>query len=331
MTDQDYATTFTVDQTPEQVFDAINNVRGWWSAGIEGEAEKLGSEFTIHVPGVHRSTQKVEELIPGKRVVWRVVDADLSFVEARGEWKGTEIRFEFNETGAGTEVRFRHVGLVPEFECFDVCSNAWAGYVNGSLRNLITTGTGQPIEGDVDDRELARTGPTTARDETIRASQSFTTTFSVDQAPEDVFAAINNVPGWWNEIDGTADILGAEFIYEVADVHRCRIRVTELVPGERVVWLVVENHFNFTRDETEWTGTEVRFEISREGGRTQLRFEHAGLIPAYECFDVCSNAWVGYITGSLRSLIETGTGRPNENEEGLARADEQRQQLSLVG
>lgn len=162
-------------------------------------------------------------------------------------------------------------------------------------------------------------------------SQNFTTAFSVDRSPEDVFAAINNVPAWWSEIEGTTDEVGGEFLYQVADIHRCRIRVTELIPGERVVWLILENYFHFTSDETEWTGTEVHFDISRNNDRTEVRFEHVGMVPEFECFDICSSAWGGYINGSLRSLIETGTGRPNENEEGKARADEQRQRLSIVG
>lgn len=58
------------------------------------------------------------------------------------------------------------------------------------------------------------------------------------------------------------------------------------------------------------------------GGRRyrQVRFTHAGLVPAYECYDVCSNAWGEYITGSLRKLITTGKGEPNPVEEHAGRA-----------
>ena len=39
-----------------------------------------------------------------------------------------------------------------------------------------------------------------------------------------------------------------------------------------------------------------------------------GLVPEYECFNVCSNAWGFYVKTSLRSLITTGKGRPNQKE-----------------
>ena len=41
-----FSSVFTVDRSPEVVFAALNNVRGWWSANIEGETDKLGDEFT---------------------------------------------------------------------------------------------------------------------------------------------------------------------------------------------------------------------------------------------------------------------------------------------
>ena len=139
-----YSTSFMVDQSPQEVFDAINNVRGWWSGEIQGDTDKLGAEFTYRVQDVHRSKQKITEIIPGKKVVWRVLDADLSFAKNRSEWKGTDIVFEIGKKSGKTEVRFEHVGLVPAYECYDNCSNAWGLLVNGNLRKLITTGQAQP-------------------------------------------------------------------------------------------------------------------------------------------------------------------------------------------
>jgi uncharacterized protein YndB with AHSA1/START domain len=148
-------------------------------------------------------------------------------------------------------------------------------------------------------------------------NQDFTTTFSVEQSPEKVFNAITNVRGWWSEeIEGATNKLGAEFIYHYEDVHRCKMKITEFVPGERIVWLVLDNYFNFTEDKTEWKDTQVIFEVSRKGDKSEIRFTHLGLVPEYECFNVCSNAWGSYINGSLRSLITTGKGKPNQKEKG---------------
>jgi hypothetical protein len=144
MNDQNFTTTITVDQTPEQAFAAINNVRGWWSGDIEGSTHKLGDEFTYRYKDVHYSKQKITELIPGKKVVWLVLDSYLSFVKDKTEWNGTTITFEVSKKGTKTEIHFTHLGLVPEYECFDACSDAWGSYVRGSLRRLITTGKGQP-------------------------------------------------------------------------------------------------------------------------------------------------------------------------------------------
>jgi hypothetical protein len=144
MNGQDYTVAITVDQTPEEAFAAINNVRGWWSGDIEGITDQLGEEFTYRYEGVHRSRQKITELDPGKRVVWHVLDAYLSFTQDKTEWNGTDITFDISKDGDQTEVRFTHVGLVPQFECFHDCSDAWGSYIKGSLRNLITTGKGEP-------------------------------------------------------------------------------------------------------------------------------------------------------------------------------------------
>lgn len=143
-------------------------------------------------------------------------------------------------------------------------------------------------------------------------NSSLTTIFAVDQAPEQVFAAITNVRGWWSgEIDGSTDTLGAEFTYCVPDVHFSKFRIMELVPAKKVAWLVLDSYLSFTEDKEEWTGTTVVFDIVEQDGRTHVRFTHEGLVPDHQCYDACSTAWGVYVNESLRSLINTGAGQPN--------------------
>jgi len=142
MTDQNYTTSFIVDQTPSEVFAAINNTRTWWTGepGIEGSTNKLGDVFTYRYRDVHRSTHKIIELVKDKKIVWHTVEAQLNFVPNQSEWTGTDVVFEITKQGDQTEVRFTHVGLVPAIQCYGDCSGAWGFYINESLRSLITSG-----------------------------------------------------------------------------------------------------------------------------------------------------------------------------------------------
>jgi hypothetical protein len=76
---------------------------------------------------------------------------------------------------------------------------------------------------------------------------------------------------------------------------------------------------NFVEDKSEWKGTKITFEIEKRGDKTEVRFTHVGLVPAHECYGTYSNAWVSSINGSLRSLITTGKGQPNQNEKGMGK------------
>ncbi|MFE2960968.1 SRPBCC family protein [Nocardia tengchongensis] len=154
MTEQSFTTTVTVDQSPEVVFDAVLDVRGWWSKSLVGGTERAGDAFTYEIPGVHRIEITVTEVVPGQKVVWRVLDSWLGLVDDKTEWNDTEIRFEITEVDEVTTLHFTHVGLVPEFECFDVCRNGWVYNIEKSLRDRIMTGTGLPGE-DPQTRELS--------------------------------------------------------------------------------------------------------------------------------------------------------------------------------
>lgn len=144
---------------------------------------------------------------------------------------------------------------------------------------------------------------------------NFTTTLLVDQTPREVFNAVTNVRGWWSrDIEGSTEKLNDEFIFQVEDVHYSKIRLIEVIPDKKVVWLVTYNYIGFVKDKSEWTGTKVHFDISQQGDKTQLLFTHEGLVPEYECYDVCSTAWTRYVQESLLPLITTGKGHPNLEE-----------------
>jgi len=149
-------------------------------------------------------------------------------------------------------------------------------------------------------------------------NKNFTTQFVVSKSPKEVFDAVNNVRGWWSaNIAGGTGKLNDEFIYQYKDVHLCKMKIVEFIPSKKVVWLVLENQFSFTKDKSEWKGNKIVFEISDKDGKTQLDFTQIGLVPAYECYSVCQDAWTSYIQGSLKELIMTGKGKPNTKEHDL--------------
>lgn len=301
MTTTDFSTTLLLDQSPAEVFQAITQVRDWWSTGIKGNTTDLNDEFIFEVKGVHYSRQKLVEVVPNRKIVWLVTESHLSFLKERTEWTGTKVVFEIEKVGRQTQLVFTHEGLVPEVECYEACTPAWTQYIQHSLHQLITTGKGDP---NLEGREIQAID-----------NPNFTTSLVINQTPREVFDAITNVRGWWSqEIEGKTAKTNDEFSYHYKDVHRCRIKVVEAIEGRRVEWLVLDNYFNFIQDQSEWKGTRIIFEILKRGSQTEFHFTHEGLVSAYECYDVCVNAWTDYIQNSLKNLIVTGQGQPNQRE-----------------
>lgn len=294
MNSQNFTTTFSVRQSPKDVFNAINDVRGWWSENIKGSTDQLNSEFTYRDKYLNAKI-KITQLSLQK-IVWDVLETNNDFFEDNKEWDGTRIIFDINKQPDGeTAIIFTHLGLNPQFECYHVCSNAWEYFISTSLKSLIETGKGKEISTD---------------------DNSYTTSFVVDASPKSVFEAINNVRDWWSEeIEGDTQTAQSTFFYHYRDVHLSKMKIVESVPYKRVVWFVIENSFNFTKDQAEWTGNKIIFELSKLKNETKLTFTQHGLTPRNECYDVCEKSWTSYIQGSLKNLITTGVGQPNKKEE----------------
>ena len=148
------------------------------------------------------------------------------------------------------------------------------------------------------------------------STSDFTSTLVVDKSPKEVYDAINNVRGWWSEnIEGGTDKLNDEYVYHYKDIHYCKIKLVEMIPNQKVVWLVLDNYFKFTEDKSEWKGTKIIFDITQKDGKTVMKFTHEGLVPQYECYEICHEAWTNYVQESLRDLITTGKGQPSSKED----------------
>ena len=144
MKEEDYHISIAVDATAHEAFKSVNSVSKWWTENLEGSSEKLNDEFTVRFGDIHFSKQKLVEVIPDKKVVWLVTDSKLNFVKNKHEWTNTKIIFEIAESDGKTQINFTHVGLVPEVECYNSCTNAWGQYINGSLFKLLSEGKGTP-------------------------------------------------------------------------------------------------------------------------------------------------------------------------------------------
>jgi len=138
----DFTFTLETEQSPEQVFKTIRDVRSWWSGlygeSFAGDSKELNDEFSFWAgDGAHYSKQKLIEVIPNKKVVWLITESELTFIEQTDEWVGTKVIFEISEKDGKTELVFTHQGLTPEVECYNSCAPGWSMYLQDKLLPLI--------------------------------------------------------------------------------------------------------------------------------------------------------------------------------------------------
>lgn len=151
-------------------------------------------------------------------------------------------------------------------------------------------------------------------------NQNYSTTIEVSKSASEVFDRINEVSKWWvrevvgasTEFEGQSLKLNDEFILRHGDNHYSKHRLIEVIPGEKIVWLVTDSRLNWvTGNKQEWTGTKMLFEIWPAGEKTSLFFTHEGLVPGLECYVHCVHFWDRVVGEWLHDFIiqrgETGT------------------------
>lgn len=143
MTTQDYHRSITLNVTPREAMEKIGRVSDWWAKNYEGKSQKQGDEFTVRF-GDTFVNFKLTEVIPEKKVVWHVTDCNLHWINAKKEWKGTDVIFELNPENNSTRIDFTHRGLVPGVECYNDCEKGWDGHITQSLTTFLAGGKGKP-------------------------------------------------------------------------------------------------------------------------------------------------------------------------------------------
>lgn len=142
---EDFTTVLNLPASPATVsalFTSAAGVSRWWGP-TEGDAT-VGGTLVTSFGEYGVNTMRVLEAGP-TRVVWESIASDGTTPTGHTkEWLGTTMEFDIIPAGAGSELRFRHVGLTPQLECWDDCFAAWTHFM-ASIQTLAETGTGTPF------------------------------------------------------------------------------------------------------------------------------------------------------------------------------------------
>jgi hypothetical protein len=145
MKEQGYQSSFTAKVSPKEATEKISRVPEWWGKNFEGKSQELNDVFTVRFPNGDRYQAKVAEIQPDTKIIWEFLDTYQGWVKNPTEWVGTKIIWEVTPQKEGVEVKMTHVGLVPELECFDTCSQAWQYLMQQSLFTFLNEGKGGPV------------------------------------------------------------------------------------------------------------------------------------------------------------------------------------------
>ena len=303
MKNQDFTTSIVIDAIPIEVFNAINNVRGWWSDNIDGSTNKIDDEFQYHYQDVHRAKFRIVEMVPNKRIIWHVLENYFKFTKDHTEWKDTKVVFELSENTGRTVLKFTHQGLVPEYECYQLCHDAWTHYIQSSLKDLIITGKGNPTPREIE-KDLNPKSAPISQDHQER--KSICHRFLIESPVEKVFEALTTqkgLAGWWTQNTIAKPEIGSILRFSFSPDYFKEMKVVELEPYSRIKWYCIQGF-------EEWIGTSLTFELEPHSKGCILFFHHSGWKDYSSGFATCSFDWAMFFR-SLKRLCETGTGIPN--------------------
>ncbi len=138
----------------------------------------------------------------------------------------------------------------------------------------------------------------------------------VQTTKEQAFDAVTiGIKNWWGNSNATITKIGDEFSIFFEEETEWRFRATVLDKSNEVRWKCIYANHSFSNlkgIKEEWLNSEIVFlfkDVTKN--KIELIFEHQGLTPALNCYEICDAGWTHFIVTSLKQLLETGKGIPN--------------------
>jgi uncharacterized protein YndB with AHSA1/START domain len=142
------------------------------------------------------------------------------------------------------------------------------------------------------------------------ATKNYHAAIAAKTTASKAFEKVNHVKEWWaKNFTGNSQKLNDVFTVRFGETF-VTFKLIEVVPDEKVVWLVTDSYLHWINNKKEWMNTKIVFEISDKNGSTKIDMTHVGLVPESECYNDCKKGWDGHIKQSLYKFVTVGKGMP---------------------
>ena len=140
-----YAAKLAIVAPRGRVFAALTSLEGlvgWWASSATGSGSN-GTTFELSFAGLdEKITMRVDTAVAPSTVAWTCLNHS-----GLPDWEGTKLVFELSEqSDDSTLLKFRHIGLVPQLDCFEQCRAGWKHFL-ASLKSYAEHSQGTPFDG----------------------------------------------------------------------------------------------------------------------------------------------------------------------------------------
>jgi hypothetical protein len=131
------------------------------------------------------------------------------------------------------------------------------------------------------------------------------------EAVYDAITSQDGLDGWWGKVVSAEPQVGSVVEFDHGHGDLLRMRITDLVPNERLGWKCVTDFSDPRNPASEWLGTRILFELEdggptgfgpldahfEDGPITILHFRHIGWPDDARWFAFCNYAWGVTLSG----------------------------------